>query len=139
MSLIPKPPFRYELAGNNPVEENGVALRGHFRIVDANDDAICFCYVREHAEHLTDMLNQYPSGEETSPKPLSNSGMLHISRTVGEALSCPKEYSKREMAGYILNSCVDDHDYLLARQQVMDMGIDPDSVPHSIPKTWRLK
>ena len=50
------------------------------------------------------------------------------------AVTLPLEpYSPQEKAAFLLNNAVDDADYDQARQAVLDMGLDPDSIPHSKP------
>lgn len=50
------------------------------------------------------------------------------------AVTLPLEpYSLSEKAAFLLNNAVDDQDYEEARAAVTDMGLDPDSIPHSKP------
>ena len=51
----PTGPYGMELVG---VERNGIAVEGHFRIHDSQDNAIASCYLRKHAELLVRKLNQ---------------------------------------------------------------------------------
>ena len=48
--------FSYEWIEKNVniVMERG----GHFRIKDSKDNAICFCYLKYHAELVVDALNE---------------------------------------------------------------------------------
>jgi len=48
--------FSYEWIEKNVniVMERG----GHFRIKDSKDNAICFCYLKSHAELVVDALNE---------------------------------------------------------------------------------
>ena len=51
------------------------------------------------------------------------------------AFAIPIEtYSIRQKAEFLLNNAVDMDDYRSAAEVVRRMGIDPDSVPHEMPK-----
>ena len=50
----------------------------------------------------------------------------------------PRIYTRKEIAGFLLNDAVTEAGYHNVRKQVEDMGIDPDSIPHDPPsKTGR--
>lgn len=54
--------------------------------------------------------------------------------TVRPAVAMPVEiYSPERKAEFLLTNSVDATDYATARRLVMDMGIDPDSIPHDRP------
>ncbi len=47
------------------------------------------------------------------------------------AMTLPLEvYSAERKAGFILSNAVDEADYLLAREKVKEMGLDPEAIPH---------
>ena len=46
----------------------------------------------------------------------------------------PEVYSPERKAQFLLNSAVDQLDYERARDEVRQMGLDPDSVPHDRPR-----
>lgn len=45
----------------------------------------------------------------------------------------PRIFTKREMAGFLLNDAIDQAGYRRIRRQVEAMGFDPDSIPHDPP------
>ena len=48
------------------------------------------------------------------------------------AVALPVEvYSPERVAEFLLNNAVDTQDYENARAEVMKMGLDPDSIPHT--------
>lgn len=42
-------------------------------------------------------------------------------------------YSPERKAEFILSNAVDDEDYARARQEVLELGLDPDSITHARP------
>lgn len=51
-----------------------------------------------------------------------------------------RTYTRKEIAGFLLNDAVTEAGYRGVRKQVEDMGIDPDSIPHDPPsKTGRAR
>lgn len=42
-------------------------------------------------------------------------------------------YSPERKAEFILSNAVDEEDYARARQEVLNLGLDPDSIPHVQP------
>lgn len=42
-------------------------------------------------------------------------------------------YSAERKAEFLLSNAVDDEDYARARQDVVELGVDPDSIPHARP------
>ena len=50
------------------------------------------------------------------------------------ALFKPRIYTKREIAGFLLDDAITEAGYRMARNQVKAMGFDPDSIPHDPPK-----
>lgn len=53
---------------------------------------------------------------------------------IRKAVTLPVEmYSLERKAEFILSSAVDKEDYLRAREEVLKMGVDPDSIPHVKP------
>ena len=53
------------------------------------------------------------------------------------AVVAVRKYSRREKAAFLLENAVDREGYAGAREEVEAMGIDPDSIPHTRPKTRR--
>ena len=50
------------------------------------------------------------------------------------AVTLPLEpYSPREKAAFLLNNSIEEEDYAEARQAVVEMGLDPDTIPHTRP------
>jgi hypothetical protein len=45
----------------------------------------------------------------------------------------PRIYTKREIAGFLLNDAIDEKGYQEVRKEVEAMGFDPDSIPHHRP------
>lgn len=45
-----------------------------------------------------------------------------------------EKYSKERVAEFLLTNAVDASDYEKAREEVRDMGIDPDSIQHQKPE-----
>lgn len=45
----------------------------------------------------------------------------------------PRIYTRKEIAGFLLNDALSEAGYRDVRKQVEDMGIDPDSIPHEPP------
>jgi hypothetical protein len=43
-------------------------------------------------------------------------------------------YSNERKAEFLLNNVVDEADYRDAREEVRELGLDPDSVPHDRPE-----
>lgn len=42
-------------------------------------------------------------------------------------------YTPERIAEFLLNNAIDEEDYQRAREEVENMGLDPDSVPHDKP------
>ena len=42
-------------------------------------------------------------------------------------------YSAERKAEFLLSNAVDDEDYARAREEVLRLGLDPDSIPHAHP------
>ena len=42
-------------------------------------------------------------------------------------------YTKARVAGFLLNNAVTERDYRRARQEVEEMGLDPDEIDHRLP------
>ena len=42
-------------------------------------------------------------------------------------------YSPERRAEFLLSNAVDDEDYARAREEVLRLGLDPDSIPHAHP------
>ena len=42
-------------------------------------------------------------------------------------------YSAERKAEFLLSNAVDEEDYARARQEVVELGVDPDSIPHARP------
>lgn len=50
------------------------------------------------------------------------------------AVAIPVEtYSSKRIAEFLLSNAVDAEDYADARKEVMEMGLDPDAIPHVKP------
>lgn len=50
------------------------------------------------------------------------------------AVTLPVEmYTKERRAAFLLETAIDREDYERARQEVLEMGLDPDDVPHDRP------
>jgi hypothetical protein len=50
------------------------------------------------------------------------------------AVTLPVEvYSPERRAEFLLTNAVDEEDYLLVRETVKEMGLDPDRLPHDRP------
>jgi AbrB family looped-hinge helix DNA binding protein len=45
----------------------------------------------------------------------------------------PEQYSALRKAELLLNNAIDKEDYARIREQVVEMGLDPDQVPHDRP------
>lgn len=61
-----------------------------------------------------------------------------VPKTAKSAHLKPRIYTRKEIAGFLLNDAVNEAGYRDVRKQVEDMGIDPDSIPHDPPsKTGR--
>lgn len=48
-----------------------------------------------------------------------------------------EEYSQERKAEFLLNTAVNECDYQTARAEVVKLGLDPDSIPHSHPPASR--
>lgn len=68
-------------------------------------------------------------------------GSLLIAEETGEgilirpAVAVPVEiYSPERIAEFLLSNALDAEDYAEARTEVIEMGLDPDSIPHTKPE-----
>ncbi len=61
-----------------------------------------------------------------------------VRKSAKSAMLKPRIYTRKEIAGFLLNDAITVAGYRDVRKQVVDMGIDPDSIPHELPsKTGR--
>lgn len=61
-----------------------------------------------------------------------------VRKSAKSAMLKPRIYTRKEIAGFLLNDAITVAGYRDVRKQVVDMGIDPDSIPHEPPsKTGR--
>jgi hypothetical protein len=51
----------------------------------------------------------------------------------------PRIYTKRQIAGFLLDDAIDEAGYRRVRNQVKAMGFDPDSIPHDPPLKFAKK
>ncbi len=56
-----------------------------------------------------------------------------VRETAKSARFKPRIYTKKEIAGFLLNDAITEAGYRNVRKQVEDMGIDPDSISHEHP------
>ena len=68
-------------------------------------------------------------------------GSLVIAEETGDgilirpAVALPVEtYSPERIAEFLLSNALDAEDYAEARREVVEMGLDPDSIPHKRPE-----
>jgi uncharacterized protein len=45
-------------------------------------------------------------------------------------------YTQEEIAEFLLNNSVDEKDYRENREEVRQLGLDPDAIPHHSPSDW---
>ncbi len=56
-----------------------------------------------------------------------------VRKSAKSVLFKPRIYTKKEIAGFLLNDAISEAGYRDVRKQVENMGIDPDSIPHDPP------
>jgi len=56
-----------------------------------------------------------------------------IGKSTKKDLFKPRVYTKREIAGFLLDDAITETGYRMVRNQVKAMGFDPDTIPHDSP------
>jgi hypothetical protein len=77
------------------------------------------------------------SAPDTRPPPSSTVLIAEVNDNgllLRPAIAVPVEiYSPERKAELLLSTAVDEDDYARARKAVLDMGLDPDEIPHYCP------
>jgi hypothetical protein len=91
--------FQLHSKGDVPEEKDGIAVgSSHFRIADAADDAVAFCYQRANAELVTNALNGFKARDDAGKLPTFPS----LDEEVQDILGRPN-FACRELAVMLRN------------------------------------